>query len=128
MLGDSVGKAANGFVQSGRKWLDRQLLEASHQRQRKAVDQAVARMVAGIDVIMYRPDDELRNLARVAVEAGVDDLFTEGCSPSRSWRPWPTAAKAARPGWPPSSRPASPGSTCPPATASTITTAAGPTT
>ncbi len=45
-------------------------------------DQAVARMVAGIDVIMYRPDDELRALARLAVEAGVDDLFTDGCSPS----------------------------------------------
>jgi len=45
-------------------------------------DQAVARMVAGIDVIMYRPDDELRNLARLAVDAGVADLFTEGCSPS----------------------------------------------
>ena len=34
----------------------------------------------------------------------------------------------ARPGWPPSSRRASPGSTCPPATASITTTAAGPTT
>jgi pyruvate,water dikinase len=45
-------------------------------------DQTAARMVAGIDVIMYRPDDELRELARLAVEAGVDDLFTEGCSPS----------------------------------------------
>ena len=44
-------------------------------------DQAVARMVAGIDVVMYRPDDELRNLARLAVETGVADLFTEGCSP-----------------------------------------------
>src|SRR5437867_3968295 len=44
-------------------------------------DQAVARMVAGIDVIMYRPDDELRQLARLAVEAGVADLFTESCSP-----------------------------------------------
>src|SRR5207237_7095828 len=44
-------------------------------------DQAVARMVAGIDVIMYRPDDELRGLARLAVEAGVDEEFTEGCSP-----------------------------------------------
>jgi pyruvate,water dikinase len=44
-------------------------------------DQAVARMVAGIDVIMYRPDDELRNLARLAVEAGVAEEFTEGCSP-----------------------------------------------
>src|SRR5271154_4277291 len=42
-------------------------------------DQTAARMVAGIDVIMYRPDDELRGLARLAVEAGVDDLFTEGC-------------------------------------------------
>jgi phosphohistidine swiveling domain-containing protein len=31
-------------------------------------DQAVARMVAGIDVIMYRPDDELRGLARLPVE------------------------------------------------------------
>jgi pyruvate,water dikinase len=41
-------------------------------------DQAVARMVAGIDVIMYRPDDELRRLARLAVDLAVDDLFTEG--------------------------------------------------
>jgi pyruvate,water dikinase len=44
-------------------------------------DQMVARMVAGIDVIMYRPDDELRRLARLAVDAGIDDLFTEGCDP-----------------------------------------------
>src|SRR5215469_12271254 len=40
-------------------------------------DQTVGRMVAGIDVIMYRPDDELRSLARLAVDLGVDDLFTE---------------------------------------------------
>jgi pyruvate, water dikinase len=45
-------------------------------------DQSVARMVAGIDVIMYRPDDELRRLARLAVECGVDDLFAEDCSPA----------------------------------------------
>jgi pyruvate,water dikinase len=44
-------------------------------------DQAVARMVAGIEVIMYRPDDELKKLARLAVEVGVDDLFADGCSP-----------------------------------------------
>ena len=42
-------------------------------------DQTVARMVAGIDVIMYRPDDELRGLATLAVSLGVDDLFTQGC-------------------------------------------------
>ncbi len=44
-------------------------------------DQMVARMVAGIDVIMYRPDDELRRLARLAVDIGVDDLLTEDCAP-----------------------------------------------
>ena len=42
-------------------------------------DQTVARIVAGIDVIMYRPDDELKGLAALAVSLGVDDLFTEGC-------------------------------------------------
>jgi pyruvate,water dikinase len=45
-------------------------------------DQMVARMVAGIEVIMYRPDDELRRLARLAVECGVDDEFTEGRAPA----------------------------------------------
>ncbi|HKT05325.1 MAG TPA: PEP-utilizing enzyme [Rugosimonospora sp.] len=45
-------------------------------------DQAVARMVAGIDVIMYRPDDELKKLAALAVESGVDDLFTDGANPA----------------------------------------------
>jgi pyruvate, water dikinase len=45
-------------------------------------DQTVARMVAGIDVLMYRPDDELRRLATLAVEVGVDDLFMDGCDPA----------------------------------------------
>jgi pyruvate, water dikinase len=45
-------------------------------------DQMVARMVAGIDVIMYRPDEELKRLARLAVDEGVDDLFVEGCDPA----------------------------------------------
>jgi pyruvate,water dikinase len=45
-------------------------------------DQAVARMVAGVDVVMYRPDDELKRLAQVALDAGVDDLFTEGADPA----------------------------------------------
>jgi pyruvate,water dikinase len=45
-------------------------------------DQMVARMVAGIEVIMYRPDEELKRLARLAVEQGVDDLFVEGCDPA----------------------------------------------
>jgi len=45
-------------------------------------DRMVARMVAGIDVIMYRPDDELRQLARLAVECGIDDEFIENRPPA----------------------------------------------
>ncbi|MEJ0042343.1 MAG: hypothetical protein WDM81_09050 [Rhizomicrobium sp.] len=41
-------------------------------------DQTVARMVAGIDVLMFRPDDELKALAKAAVEFGVDGKFVEG--------------------------------------------------
>ena len=39
-------------------------------------DQTVARMVAGIDVLMFRPDDELKKLAKLAVELGLEDCFT----------------------------------------------------
>jgi pyruvate,water dikinase len=41
-------------------------------------DQTVSRMVAGVDVLMFRPDDELKGLARLAVESGLDDVFVEG--------------------------------------------------
>jgi pyruvate,water dikinase len=34
-------------------------------------DQTIAQMVAGIDILMFRPDDELKRLARLAVEIGV---------------------------------------------------------
>ena len=91
-------------------------------------DQTAARMVAGIDVIMYRPDDELRGLARLAVETGVDDLFTEGCSAASVLAALADRGEGGSGGWPPSTRRAIRGSTSPPATASTITTAAGPTT
>jgi pyruvate,water dikinase len=46
-------------------------------------DQMVARMVAGMDVTMYRPDDELKKLARLAVEHDLADLFVEGCEPEK---------------------------------------------
>lgn len=36
-------------------------------------DQTVSRMVSGIDVILFRPDDELRRLAKVAEDLGVGD-------------------------------------------------------
>jgi pyruvate,water dikinase len=43
-------------------------------------DQHVSQMVAGIDVVLFRADAELRRLARVAIETGVDDAFVEGRS------------------------------------------------
>jgi pyruvate,water dikinase len=39
---------------------------------------AVARMVQGIDVDLFRPDDELKRLARLAVELGVDGALEKG--------------------------------------------------
>jgi pyruvate,water dikinase len=41
-------------------------------------DQTVARMVAGMEAEIFRPDDELRRLARRAVELGVDGTFKDG--------------------------------------------------
>jgi pyruvate,water dikinase len=43
-------------------------------------DQTIARMVAGFDAEIFRPDDELRRLARCAVELGVDKSFREHAS------------------------------------------------
>jgi pyruvate,water dikinase len=40
-------------------------------------DQTVARMVAGIDAEIFRPDEEVRRLARCAVELGVHAQFAE---------------------------------------------------
>ena len=36
-------------------------------------DQAIAKMVAGIDVDLFRPDEELKKLAQLAVDLGVGD-------------------------------------------------------
>ena len=41
-------------------------------------DQTIARMVAGIDAEIFRPDEELRRLARLAVELDVDSHFRDG--------------------------------------------------
>ncbi|MQA74783.1 MAG: PEP-utilizing protein mobile subunit [Solirubrobacterales bacterium] len=45
-------------------------------------DQHISQMVAGIDVVLFRPDAELRRLARLAIEAGVAPAFEEGRSPT----------------------------------------------
>lgn len=44
-------------------------------------DQTVARMVAGIKGIMFRPDEELRRLAKAGVAAGIGPVLTPGGSP-----------------------------------------------
>ena len=38
--------------------------------------QRVTQMISGIDVIMYEPDEQLKKLARRAVELGVDEVVT----------------------------------------------------
>jgi pyruvate,water dikinase len=45
-------------------------------------EQTVARMVSGIEAEIFRPDDELRRLARRAIELGVDGALMDGASPS----------------------------------------------
>ena len=58
-------------------------------------DQHIAQMVAGIDVLLFRPDAELRRLARLAIETGVDGAFVQGRSPARDRR---RARRGAKPG------------------------------
>jgi len=45
-------------------------------------DQHVAQMVAGIDVLLFKPSEELRRLAKLAISSGVDGAFVEGHSPA----------------------------------------------
>jgi phosphohistidine swiveling domain-containing protein len=44
-------------------------------------DQHIAQMVAGIDVLLFRPDAELRRLAHLAIDSSVDGAFVEGRTP-----------------------------------------------
>jgi pyruvate,water dikinase len=50
----------------------------------ETADQTVARMVAGIEVLMFRPDDELKRLAKLAIEFGVDDVFVSDFDAKRA--------------------------------------------
>lgn len=40
-------------------------------------DQAIATMVQGVDMELFRPDDELKKLAKIAVRDGLADLFAD---------------------------------------------------
>ena len=71
-------------------------------------DQHIAQMVSGIDVLLFRPDTELRKLARLAREAGVDASFSNGRSPAeiveelgrtQAGRDWLEALEAVKDPW-----------------------------
>jgi pyruvate,water dikinase len=44
-------------------------------------DQHVAQMVAGLDVLLFKPGAELRRMAKLAIDTGVDGAFVEGRTP-----------------------------------------------
>ena len=71
-------------------------------------DQHIAQMVAGIDVLLFRPDAELRRLAQLAVDSGVDGAFVEGRTPkeidaelerSEAGRGWLAALEEVKDPW-----------------------------
>jgi pyruvate,water dikinase len=71
-------------------------------------DQEIARMVAGIEVLTFRPDDELKRLARHALDLGVADRIADGANPEAlmatlasddAGRQWLDAFRAAQYPW-----------------------------
>ncbi|NKX52517.1 hypothetical protein HER39_18455, partial [Arthrobacter deserti] len=71
-------------------------------------EQSISRMVAGVDVLAFRPDDELRKLAALANELGLAGELTAEKSyevlrgrvqDSENGRTWLAAFEAARDPW-----------------------------
>jgi pyruvate,water dikinase len=70
-------------------------------------DQSIARMVSGVDVLAFRPDDELRKLAALAVKLGVSPTLIEHqdatalalLAQSEAGRQWLEAFDAAKDPW-----------------------------
>ncbi|MBF0207098.1 MAG: hypothetical protein HQK53_09430 [Oligoflexia bacterium] len=46
-------------------------------------DQTITKMVAGIDVILFRPDKELRRLAKLAISLEVDNIIMKDDTPEK---------------------------------------------
>ncbi len=69
--------------------------------------QKITQMVGGIDVIIYRPDEELKKLAKLAVQLGVDDIAMKGSAKevldgmqgSENGKKWLEAFEGARDPW-----------------------------
>ena len=49
-------------------------------------DQVIASMVSGVDIMLFRPDDELRVLANLAVELKVDQVLLKNADPETALR------------------------------------------
>jgi pyruvate, water dikinase len=47
-------------------------------------DQTITNMVSGIDILLFRPDDELRRLAQLAVDLDVDAILLAGEGPEQA--------------------------------------------
>ncbi|RDI74752.1 PEP-utilizing enzyme [Gaiella occulta] len=71
-------------------------------------DRTVARMVAGIDILLFRPDDEVRKLARLAIDLGLTEAVLTQGDPSAllaamgslpRGREWLEALEAAKDPW-----------------------------
>jgi pyruvate, water dikinase len=72
------------------------------------LDQTVSKMVVGIDILFFRPDDEIRKLARLAIDLGLADVIKKGGPPSETLGeiadspkggPWLTALEDAKDPW-----------------------------
>lgn len=69
--------------------------------------QKITQMVGGIDVIIYRPDEELKKLARLSIDLGVDDIamngdsakVLKGMAESDNGKKWLAAFEKAREPW-----------------------------
>ncbi|NHN90074.1 PEP-utilizing enzyme [Acetobacter conturbans] len=71
-------------------------------------DQTITDMVSGIDILLFRPDDELRKLARQAVDLDVADIIMKIQTPddilvamqeSEAGRTWIAALEAVKDPW-----------------------------
>ena len=49
-------------------------------------DQSIARMVGGVDILFFRPDDEVRKLSRLAIELGLADAVLDNDDPDEVLR------------------------------------------
>ena len=88
-------------------------------------DLAIAKMVAGVEVDLFRPDEELKRLARMAIDTGITGAFVQGDVEATCTALEGLGRRRLRHGSPRSSSRPSRGSTSRPARASPARTRSG---